>query len=281
MSSLYAYTDYRAYLRDAYLAAKRANPVCSYRYFARRAGFASPNFLQLVIEGKRNLSQESIHRFAGAFKLRRRERLFFEVLVHFNQAKDPEEQNGYYQRLLEFPEYCQAVTLAQEQYEFLTRWYYPVIQDLTTLPGFREDPEWIAKRLRYEITASQAREALDCLQRLGLLICNDDGHLQPAERHLTTGDVARSAASYHYHQQMMERAKRALQTQTEAQREFGALTIALNTKQLKMLKTAIRDFRKVALNLLSQGDEQPTAVYQLNIQLFGHTDLKEGGRHEK
>lgn len=277
MSSLYAYTDYRAYLRDAYQAAKQANAACSYRYFARRAGFASPNFLQLVIEGKRNLSQESIYRFANAFKLRRRERQFFEVLVHFNQAKDPEQQNLYYQRLLEFPEYCQAVTLAQEQYEFLTRWYYPVIQDLTTLPQFREDPEWIAKRLRYEITPSQAREALDCLQRLGLLVRNADKRLQPSERHFTTGDVARTAASYHYHQQMMERAKRALQTQAEAQREFGALTVALNARQLKMLKTAIRDFRKVALNLLSQGDDAPSAVYQLNIQLFGHTDIDERG----
>jgi uncharacterized protein (TIGR02147 family) len=277
METIYCYTDYRAFLRDAYAQAKNDIPAFSYRYFSRKAGFASPNFLKLVIEGKRNLSTESIPKFAQVFKLQRRARRFFEVLVLFNQAKDPDEQQLYYQQLLEFPEYCHAQELAQEQYEYLSHWYYPVVQDLVVLQDFEEDYQWISHKLGREVSPAQARKAIECLCRLGLLQRDADGLLKQAQQHVTTGDVVRGTAGYAYHQQMMDRAKTALHTQSPEKWEYGALTLAVNKKQLKLLKHAIRDFRKVVLNLTSQKGEISEAVYQLNIQLFGHTDIDDGG----
>lgn len=272
MLPIYCYTDYRSFLQDAYSLAKETTAAFSYRYFARKAGFSSPNFLKLVIDGKRNLSQDSIPKFTKVFKLGRRERRFFETLVYFNQAGNPEEQAHYYQQLLEFPEYCRAQELAKEQYAYLSRWYYPVVRELVALPDFSEDPEWIARKLERQITPAQARDALEGLCRLRLLVRNDDGLLTQDEPLLTTGDGARMAAAFDYHQQMMDRAKRALHTQTSERREYGALTIALNQKQLKMLKKTIRDFRKVVMNLISQPDEEPDSIYQLNIQLFAHSN---------
>ncbi len=55
MRSIFTYTDYRAFLHDAYTHAKATNPAFSYRYFAKKAGFSSPNFLKLVIDGVYNL----------------------------------------------------------------------------------------------------------------------------------------------------------------------------------------------------------------------------------
>lgn len=273
MLSIFTYTDYRAFLRDAYTQAKQTTPAFSYRYFSRKAGFASPNFLKLVIEGKRNLSADSIPKFSQAFKLPRRERRFFEILVHFNQSGNPEEQAFYYQQLLAFSEYAEAQTLAEEQYEYLSHWYYPAIQELVTLPDFEESPDWIVHTLRAEITPAQARAALECLQRLGLLTRNGDGVLTPAEPHWTTGDSARAAAAYSYHQQMLVQAGQALKIQPAADREFGAITMAVNRAQIKQLKNAIRDFRRSVMNLVGRPTDPATAVYQLSIQLFGHTDL--------
>ncbi len=282
MQPIYGYTDYRAFLRDAYTEAKQRLPAFSYRYVAQKAGFRSPNFLKLVIEGQRNLTSDSVSRFAKVFALKRKERRFFEILVHFNQTTNPEEQRHYYEQLLEFPEFCQAQTLAQEQYEYLSHWYYPVIQELTLLPDFDEEPGWIVRRLGRKVSEVQVRKALECLCRLRLLQRNADGILQPSQAHLTTGDTPRAATALQYHQQMMDLAKAALQSQPAQQREYGALTISVTAAQLKLLKNAIRDFRRVVLNLATPNtNEPPQAVYQLNIQLFGHTDIYDPAKVSK
>lgn len=276
--SIYCYTNYRDYLRDAFVRAKQVSAVASYRYFARKAGFKSPNFVQLVIGGKRNLTHDSVPKFAQAFGLKAKERRFFELLVAFNQAQAPTEQHHYYQQMLEFPEFCRAQPLAQEQYEYLTQWYYVVIRELAGLPNFREDPEWIARRLDRRITAAQAKAALEACERLGVLARDANGRLVQQDVQLTTGDAPRSAAAMRYHTQMLERAEEALRTQAPTEREFGALTMPVNARQLALLKNAVRDFRKVVINLLSQPDAAATAVYQLNIQLFGHVLGEKGVR---
>ena len=47
--SVFGYVDYRAFLRDHFQASKRVKRHWSYRYFARKAQLAAPNFLQLVM----------------------------------------------------------------------------------------------------------------------------------------------------------------------------------------------------------------------------------------
>ena len=54
--NIFSYTNYRAFLRDLYLTKKSESSGFSHRVFVRMCGFASPNFLKLVIEGKRDAS---------------------------------------------------------------------------------------------------------------------------------------------------------------------------------------------------------------------------------
>jgi len=82
-----------------YEAAKAHSRVFSYRYFSRKAGYNSPNFLKLVIDGERNISTDSIERFADALGLTLSERRFFANLVAFNQAETAEEKNEAFERV--------------------------------------------------------------------------------------------------------------------------------------------------------------------------------------
>ena len=86
--SLFEYENYRSFLKDYFTFSKQQLPQFSYRYFAQKAGFRSPNFLKLVMDGKRNLSSQSIEQFSKAFKLSSIESEFFSYLVHFNQSED-------------------------------------------------------------------------------------------------------------------------------------------------------------------------------------------------
>jgi len=57
------FTDYRAYLHVMVAFLRAVRPGFSFRSFARKAGFASPNYLKLVADGMRNLAPESVDTF--------------------------------------------------------------------------------------------------------------------------------------------------------------------------------------------------------------------------
>ena len=276
MKIIYAYSNYREFLRNMYTEFKNSQPSFSYRYFAKKAGFTSPNFLKLVIDGKRNLSEESIRKFADAFKLGRKEKRFFELLVHYNQAANSDRRQQYYQELLEFPEYRNAHELEKEQYEYLSHWYYPAVLELSHLPSFQEYPGWIAERLQNKVSVKEVLSAIDVLSRIGLLMRDENGKLKPAHKALTTGEEARSLAAFSYHEQLLNLAKQALKQRAE-EREFAAMTMAVSETEMKKLKDMIRDFRKRVVNVLTQEKkEEPEKVYQLNVQLFSLTKKGNG-----
>ena len=93
---IFDYLDYRAFLRDMFKYRKQQAKHFSYRFFARKSGFKSPNFLKLVTDGDRNLSYESITKVAKGFSLKKQEQEYFEYLVLMNQAGTHDEKNRYY-----------------------------------------------------------------------------------------------------------------------------------------------------------------------------------------
>ena len=62
---VFGYLDYRQFLADFYAAKKQARGF-SYRAFSRIARLGAPNYLKLVIMGKRNLTPTMAARFATA-----------------------------------------------------------------------------------------------------------------------------------------------------------------------------------------------------------------------
>jgi hypothetical protein len=99
---VFAYLDYRAFLREYYRARKAAGRGFSYRSFSRRAGLRSPNYLKLVVDGARNLSSDMAERFASACGLCADEQKYFVELVAFGQAANAADRNRRYARLARF-----------------------------------------------------------------------------------------------------------------------------------------------------------------------------------
>jgi hypothetical protein len=89
----------------------------SYRSFARDAGLGAPNYLKLVIDGKRNLSETMAQRFAKACRLNEEASEYFRILVAFNQASDDQTRNELHDRLARFSRFrsSQRLDLAQKR----------------------------------------------------------------------------------------------------------------------------------------------------------------------
>ncbi|HHH27276.1 MAG TPA: TIGR02147 family protein [Polyangiaceae bacterium] len=267
LPSVYEYVDYRRFLEDHYKARKRQDKKFSFRFFARRAGLSSSNFLKLVMDGKRNLGATTIDKFVTALKLTPDEASFFADLVAFDQAETVVERNRAFERVAANRRFRRARRLEGPLFRYLTRWYYPAVRELAGREDFKEDPAWIAKQLTPTITVGQARSALKTLQELGLLVADESGRLVRGDTSLTTGHEVRSVVIPAYHRQMIERAADALERVVPEERDMSALTVCIKATSLADLKERIHRFREEMLERCDR-EEDPQQVYQLCIQLF-------------
>jgi uncharacterized protein (TIGR02147 family) len=266
---IFAYRDYRVFLRDAYKSKKQSEYGFSYRTFAKRAGLSAPNYLKLVSEGERNLTAEMAGRFASALGLSGESSAYFCDLVAFNQAESAAERERCYQAIQRYRRYRQAFHLDAAHAAYHAEWYIPAIRELVGCHSFREDPKWIARRLRPRISARQAQQALVVLEQLGLLIRNTDNELVQQDSVLTTGDEA--PLGHHiatFHRTMLQRASEAIDTVGREDREIAALTLGLDGEQFQRYKQRLYELRQELLHAASNGTNRPDRVVQINFQMF-------------
>lgn len=269
---LFRYLDYRDYLRDAYKELKKTTRHFSFRYFAKAAGFKSPNYLKLIMDGERNLSQNGIIKFCNGLKLNKGEREFFENLVHLNQSKTDEEKNLYYRRLTSSKKYIDARGLEKEQYDYYSKWYYVAVRELVGMPDFKDDPKWIAAKLENNITAKEAEKAIELLIKIKLLKRDEDGTLKQVDSSITTGPEVKSLAVANFHREMLKKAADSIEKIPPQYRDISSLTIPVSKDTLEEVKTKVQQFRKELHAFLAE-QKDFDAVYQFNFQLFNLSEV--------
>jgi uncharacterized protein (TIGR02147 family) len=273
---VFAYLDYRAFLRDYYNERKGAGRGFSYRNFSRRAGLKSPNYLKLVIDGERNLSPEMAERFAQACGLQDDEARFFVDLVAFGQASSMTERDQAYGRLAGFQRYRSVHKLDLAHAAYYSAWYMPAIRELAARTDFRGDPAWIARQLVPTISPADAARALETLLELGLVTRTDAGAIKQTDALLSTGPETRGVHIASYHRVMMQRAMASIDLIAPQQRDISSLTLCLGGLGLRLFKERIQRFRKELLELSSL-ENDPEQVVQINFQLFPLTKRRDEG----
>lgn len=265
--SVYDYLDYRAFLNDMFNHMKVVNEHFSYRFFSRKAGFASPNFLKLVISEQRNLTNDSVAKVAKGFGLTKKEREFFEDLVFMNQASNHEERNYYYKKMMSGKVDTQARRLEKASYNYFSKWYYLVIRELILFGDHVYTAEQIAGMCDPPITPKEAQKALDFLQELDLIYKDDTGRWAQKDKAVTTGPEVQSMIIANYHREMLKLAGESIERHRADQRDITALTLSINRSMIPDLKKRIAAFRKELLDIACNTEEIDQVV-QVNFQLF-------------
>ncbi len=268
LPDVFAHLDYRAYLKAWFDARKKANPRFSHRMFARMAGHRSPSLLIQVIKGERNLGDETVERFSKAIGLDREQRDFFDALVEFDQAKTDAQRSAAWSRISAQRRFRDAQDLKGDGFRYLSHWYYPAIRELAQRPDFLPDPDWIASTLTPNISVAQAREALDELLELGLLVRSEgDMVVQGVDSVVTKREVANLAAC-NYHREMSKRAHDAVAEVDQDERYLLSVTVAIPAVLLPALKDALTEVQRRVLDMCDSSAEDADQVYQVNLQLF-------------
>lgn len=271
---VFSYLDYRAFLNDYYVQNKEARRL-SFRAFSRRAQLRSPNYLKLVIEGQRNLTNAMAVRFAEACHLDKVETEYFLALVAFCQAANLEERSLRYQELRRFQHYRSAFRLGVTEDTYHSRWYLPAVRELVATSVFREDPVWIAEVLRPQISVEEAETALEALLQLGLLGRDDNGRLRQATVSVSTGrDRVRSLHLVNYHRTMLEHASSSLDRFPAQKRDIASVTLRLGPDGLHKLKARLQAFRRELMDL-SDAEPEATQVVHVGMQMMPLMECEE------
>ena len=269
---IFNYLDYRKYLQDWYVAAQKGRVPVSLRLFSRRAGLTSSNYLKLVMDGTRNLSEESAGKFATALKLKREEIDYFKNLVLFNQAKSHEDKDSYYQFLIQVRHFHHIHQLEMDQYEFYSHWYHSVVRELVTSNGC-EDPAVMAAKIFPSLSVEEVCESIELLKRLKLIKKNKAKKWEQTTPLITTGQEPASHVIFNYHRQVLELARDLLPEVPYQLRDMSSMTIGLPRGKIEVLKKKIAAFRKDILKTISTYENLEDVVL-LNIQLFPVTKIE-------
>ncbi|HET6336709.1 MAG TPA: TIGR02147 family protein [Polyangiales bacterium] len=264
---VFAFRDYRQFLRAYYDAGKAGGQAVTLRAFSKRAGLRSPNYLKLVMDGTRNLTQPMAARFADAAGLRAEAAEYFCELVAFNQAKTAADRGRAYERLRRFPRYRKVYKLDAAQESYHSSWYLPALRELIAHKDFKDDPRWIAKQLMPAISPREAERALATLLELGLVERDANDRLVQRDPLVTTPDGPLGHHVVSYHRSMLERAAAALDAVPRDEREIAALTLCLSGAQIDELKQRLERFREELLQLYTAGPDA-SRIVQVNLQMF-------------
>jgi uncharacterized protein (TIGR02147 family) len=278
MVDLYAYTDYRKYLRDYYEAKRATRKEFTHRHIAQAIGFKSTGTFAQILQGKTNISPQTLARFVEFLELKKDEGAYLELLVLFNQAKGHTEKKRYFERIITFPK-SNLKQVDATQYAFYEKWYYSVIRELLAFHPFVDDYRELGRLLEPPITTAEAQKAIKLLLELKLIKRNENGFYEKSDPIITSGYDTRSLAVNQFIIETLDLAKVALDQLPREERSLSALTLSLPEDGYAMIEEKVKVFRRELLEL-ARNCADPKRVIQVNFQIFPVTRKPDEGKHE-
>ncbi len=235
---------------------RKANSSYSLRAMARDLEIDSSN-LSAIINGKRGLPPRRAEFIAKKLSLTAFEKSQFINSSYKKKYKLDELNSG--------ERGCHIVD-EELHYDLIAKWeYFAIFELLKTKNDNKIDCEWISKRLG--ISQDKTWNVIKTLEHLGFISTDENNFQLLAESLETTFDVS-SEALKTSHKESLELAEEKLNEVEIMMRDFSSLTIAINSNQIPVIKTLIREFQDKIYNLIDQSDMEKNEVYMLGTQFF-------------
>lgn len=232
-------------LRTQFLEFKNRNPSFSLRAFAKRLQL-SPSALSEILQGKRRVSRSLAEQILSRLGVDPRDQQRILSLFKGSQMSNEDEKK--------------YLELSADQFQLISQWHHFALLSLSETKGFVADPLWVAKRLG--INYLEAERTLERLERLGYIQWSRSRKsLKPLKGQLATSDDIANQAIRQSHFEDIDLSRRALETVPVEDRDFTALTLAIDKTKLPQAKKLIRAFQNQLMAFLESGEQ--TEVYKI------------------
>ncbi|MCM2279183.1 MAG: TIGR02147 family protein [Oligoflexia bacterium] len=266
---IYAYLDYRFFLKD-WLAHQRASQSgFSLRGLAKAAGLA-PAYLSMVLSGARPLSSNASAKLQPLLKLSDSQLAYFGLLVTLGTSQDQETRLRALERMKRFRSYRKKNPRELEVYQYLSRWYYVAIREMASLPDFMADASWIQARLRPHVELKEIREALRFLSENNYIELSKDGGAKPPEKRLECDGGVYRLSLGGFHRQMLSLAADSIEGTPREERSLVGHAFAADPATIEKARAILSEALEKIRNL-SSSESSRNSVYFVELALIPFT----------
>lgn len=275
------YMDYRKLLEDFYnfkreMTKKDLRPY-SYAMFSAAANIKSPNYLRMIIEGKRNLSPDMMGKFAKAMGMSKDETTDFKMLVLYNQSSDPAERNMLLKDLADHRVNMKLKSgeIDRKTWEKIPSWITWILYSMIDQEGVKFNMDNLRDLLRKKASTEEIQQALRSLIDTKEVELNETtGALHKTRSLIDSPEEIPVALVRKLQSQLMYLGMESLFQDSPTEREFGTATLTLTQGEFEELRFKLRQMRKAVQkeNSVKRMTSKGERVYQLNLQLFPVTN---------
>jgi uncharacterized protein (TIGR02147 family) len=269
--TVFNYSNAQQFLRDSFESKRRQNPLFSVRSWAQQMGLKGHSSLVFFMRGQRKIRPNHIPNLLKGLRLSEGEEKFWSALVHLDNADSEEEKTFFLNQLKLLHPAQEYNVLEVEKFRLVADWLHMALLEMTKLADFESEPEWIQKRLAFQVDIHQIQEALNRLVNLNLMRLENGRYVKTNERLTTPNDRASECIREH-HKQVMQNGFKAIEQQDVSERVLNSCAMTVDASKINEAKELILKFRQDMAKLMEKpsGDE----TYQLSVQFFKLTDKK-------
>lgn len=265
---IWAFVDYRAFLRALFSFQKQHVGSYSFVSFAGELGLGETSFVRLVVQGRAAFSSLDAKKACRGLGLEGERARYFRLLVLHNGSVEGPRRESLHKALQQMRQTYLAGSLDRAQLEYFSEWFHPIIRELVGLDDFSPDPRWINARLFRRLLPRQIEVSLHLLERIGYIRFSEERkRWVQCEEVVATSPEVRGVGLIRYHQQMLDMAKDSMALVPAAQRSLNALTLRLSPEAVQVAKREIQAMFQRLLALEDMGSQR-NDVFQIDVQMF-------------
>jgi uncharacterized protein (TIGR02147 family) len=248
-------TSAQNFIKEEFEKRRARNPNFSLRSYAKWLD-VSPAQLSQMMTGKRSVTPKTLQKIVKRIGL------------------SPFEKKQIFNSLLKDKNFIESedskkINLEEDKFRVISDWYHLAIVSLAHVKGAKADPRWISSRLG--ISMEEAHGGLLRLERLGI-ISTKPKFKQISPPFEVVSDVP-SEAIRKYHKQNLSLAIEKIDTVPVSARQFQSISLVMDTNKVQKLEKLLNQFLDEVMEQFHS--EESNEVYNLNVQLFPLTKLKE------
>lgn len=264
MLSIFLYTDYRLFLRDAYALRKQKDRYFSYSYIAQKSLMDKSSLIK-VMQGERHLTVDRAVVMARVFGLTDAEQQYFEKSVQYGRCPEGDEKEKFFDELQNLKPLDQRI-LERSQYDFFNNWYYIAIWSIIGVKPCNFETDFCSLVMP-RISQRDVDSALAALVDLGLIFLGEDGFFQRCSSNVSLSQNWSSIKVDEFLKKSLMLSDHAMVQLPKEEQDISAIIVDCPSSKFGELKKMIADFRKSLIRKVNSYGPSDR-VYQLSVQLF-------------
>ncbi len=257
-----ASVDYRQILLEELESRKYFDQSYSLRSFAKELDM-TPSHLSDVLKSKHGISKKKASNIARILGFEEDKKVLFCDQVESCHGRSKVSRESALKRLKQKLDSAKTIKIKEDVFSLVKDWYHFAILEIFECNPKMEISEICA---RLELPVIHVEGAILRLQRLGLLK-KKSGEFIPETSIHTSHDIP-SEAIKKSHLLLLDKAKKSLQTQPVATRDFTSTIFSIPSGQVQEAKAFIAEFNKSFAKKFAGKSEQGNLIYNLSTTLF-------------